>query len=203
MTRWLRVLSMLSGFALLPAIGHAATIAPADTTGLRSFNGGVNVLLLGFTAVKDVLPSGQEDRTVAHFDLGVLSGTIPTTTLEIPVYGIDPGDPTGIFEVYAFAGDGIVSIDEWAEGRLFHTFDGLESEVQTLSVDVTALVQLAVDRSLPFLSFNFRSLEDRYNMGDGVGLPDASLVIAPEPATASLLGGAMMALALLRARRVF
>jgi len=142
MTRWLRVLSMLSGFALLPAIGHAATIAPADTTGLRSFNGGVNVLLLGFTAVKDVLPSGQEDRTVAHFDLGVLSGTIPTTTLEIPVYGIDPGDPTGIFEVYAFA-------------------------------------------------------------GDGVGLPDASLVIAPEPATASLLGGAMMALALLRARRVF
>lgn len=41
---------------------EAATITPTDMTGLRSFDGGANVLLLGFDAVK----LGTEDRTVAH-----------------------------------------------------------------------------------------------------------------------------------------
>ncbi len=188
----------------IPSIGNATSISLSDTAGLRSFNNGANVLLLGFTAVKPVLASGQEDRTIAHFNSGALSGTVPATFLNIPVANIDSGDPTGIFDVYSFAGDGIVSTDEWALGTLFHSFTGLEGGVQTLSVDITNLLQDAVNNSDPFLSFNFRSRQDRYNLSIA-GLDDATIEAAdasiPEPSSVLLLGAGLTGLLIRRKRK--
>ena len=157
---------------------RATIIDAADITGLRSFNDGVGVTLLTFLAVK----SGTEDRVVGHYDIGGLSGTVPTTTFDIPIANIDDGPPEGIFEVYNFAGDGVVSTDEWNAGTLFHTFTGIQGGIQTLSVDVTSLLQAAVDAGDPFLSFSLRAGigTDRYNMGaivGIVGLPDPALFL--------------------------
>lgn len=164
---------MFSAATILALVAFAgpakATIIDAtDITGLRSFNGGADVFLLAFLQVK----SGTEDRVVGHYDIGGLSGTVPTTTFDIPIANIDAGPPDGIFEVYNFAGDGMVSTDEWDAGTLFHTFTGIQGGIQTLSVDVTSLLQAAVDAGNPFLSFSLRAGigTDRYNMGVIVGV---------------------------------
>ena len=114
---------------VIPRICMAVSLSPADMTGLRSFNNGATVLLLTFDAVK----SGTEDRTIAHFDISGLSGVVPLTMLNIPIRNIDPGLPEGTFEVYSFAGDGVVSTDEWNSGTLFHTFTGISQPNQLVT----------------------------------------------------------------------
>jgi len=164
---------------------EAAVITPVDMTGLRSFDGGANVLLLTFDAVKLV----TEDRTIVHFDISGLSGTFSNTVLDIPINNIDPGLPGGIFEVYAFAGDGTVSIEEWSFGTLFQTFTGIAGGEQTLSTNITSLLQTAVDNGDTYLSLNFRGgNNDRYWLSDIFSLPEPSINTVPLPPALWLFG---------------
>ncbi len=149
-------------------VKDAEIFTPANMTGLRSFDDGRNVFLLGFDAVK----TGTEDRTVAHFDIGGLSGVLPSSLLSIPIRRFfDPGLPGGIFEVYSFSGDGVVSTDEWNVGSLIHTFTDIPAGVQLLSMDITELLQTAVDNGNSYLSFSFRGVlyTDRYDFQDESG----------------------------------
>jgi hypothetical protein len=157
--------------ATVPA--QAAILNLADGTGLRSYDGGVNVLLLTFMAVKSL----TEDRTVLHFDVSGLS--CPDASLVIPVSNLDPGDPPGILEVYTFSGDGVVSIDEWDDGDLFFTFTGLPGGVQDLILDISVPLQAVLDAGEQFMSFSLRGGDgtDRFNVGSMVGLPDPHLVV--------------------------
>ena len=182
MTSRFRASSLASAFALVLGGCDSLPVAPADITGLRSFDGGATVLVLTFPAVKVIPSSGMEDRTVAHFDVSFFPREVPPLTLEIPVSNMDPGDPAGDFEVYVFAGDGVVSVDEWDEGPLVHTFEDLEGGLQVLSFDVTDLVQTAVDRGLPFVSFSFRALEDRFGLGAGSSVPGETALVVHAPA---------------------
>lgn len=173
--------SRANAFTLTPT---DSTLTPTQMTGLRSFDMGANVLILYFDAVK----SGTEDRTIAHFDISPLSGTTPIDAiLNIPIENIDPEPPGGTFEVYSFGGDGIVSTDEWNSGTMFHTFTGVAGNFQTLSVNVTSLLQEALDNNEAFLSFNFRggSGTDRYWLSEIANLPDPTLSVqsVPEPLT--------------------
>ncbi|MDT4289654.1 hypothetical protein RO575_08790 [Methylomonas sp. MO1] len=153
---------------------EAATITPTDMTGLRSFDGGANVLLLGFDAVK----LGTEDRTLVHFDISGLTGILPSSSLSIPIESLDP-EP-GIFKIYSFAGDGVVSTDEWNMGTLFHVFTDVYGGF--LSIDTSILLQTAVDNGESYLSFSFRGGNSvRYWLSDIVGLPEPSITIVPLP----------------------
>jgi len=166
---------------LLSTTLNAATITPVDMTGLRSFDGGANVLLLDFDAVK----TGTEDRTIAHYDISVLTGTTLSAILEIPINNIDPGLPDGTFDVYAFTGDGVVSIDEWNAGVLEHAFTGVEGGNQTLSFDITTLLLNSISNGDTYLSFNFRGGvgTDRYWLSDIFSLPDPTInTVVPVPA---------------------
>ena len=181
MTSRLRAFWMASVLALPLAGCELGRIAPADITGLRSFDGGATVYVLTFPAVKVIVSSGMEDRTVAHFDVTGFVGRVPPLSLTIPVDNMDEGDPAGDFEVYLFAGDGVVSADEWDAGRLLHTFEDLEGGFQVLELDVTDLVQIAVDRGFPFVSFGFRALEDRFSLGASFGVPGETRLVVRVP----------------------
>lgn len=120
---------------------------------------------------------------------------MPLTRLKIPVRNIDSGGPDGTFEVYTFFGDGVVSTDEWASGSLSSTLTGLTLSFENLYVDVTSQLQLGVDLTNPFLSFNFRTLlgNDRYDLALAspfVPAPtlEVGVTAIPEPASFSLLG---------------
>jgi len=166
---------------------EAATITPTDMTGLRSFDGGEIIFLLDFDAVK----LGTEDRTVAHFDISGLTGFLPNATLNIPIDNFDPGIPDGVFEIYSFAGDGVVSTDEWDAGTPFHAFTTVPGGNQTLSVDISVLLKTAVDNGDQYLSFSFRGGNtDRYWLSDIAGLPEPSITIAlPESKNDCKKGG--------------
>lgn len=170
----------------------AATLMPSDITGLRSFDGGKNVLLLEFAAVNPF----TEDRTVAHFNISRTSRLLPSATLNIPIDNFDPEIPNGIFELYSFAGDGLVSIDEWDSGTPFYTFTSVSGEIQTLSIDISMLLKTAVDKEDHYLSFSFRAGNaNRYFLSEAVGLTDPSISLIPLPSTIYLMGSGLLALA--------
>ncbi|MCC5611878.1 hypothetical protein LC612_35390 [Nostoc sp. CHAB 5834] len=177
-----------------PAPAKAFTITATDITGLRKFQSS-EALLLSFDAVKNA--SNFEDRTIAHFAIKQLSKTTPfKTILDIPVDNFDEGLPFGTFEIYYFAGDGKVSTDEWNAGTLFQTLTGIDGDKATLSVDVTSLLQNALDNNNDFLSFNFRagSGTDRYFLSDSVGLPEPTLSLTSQPVREpATVGGSLIA----------
>jgi hypothetical protein len=108
------------------------------------------------------------------------------------------GRPGGRIDAYSFAGDGTVSLDEWAAGTLFHSFTDIGGGYATLSVDITTLVKIAVLADSSYLSFGLRTTEDdRFWLNstiDGVtrsfsGESPTTITIAvvPEPKTYAML----------------
>ena len=148
--------------ALLMILGtgaaSAANIKASDMRGLRQLDDGF-VIPLDFSAIK----SATQDRTVVHFDISSLWGDVSGSTLNIGIINLDPDLPAGTLDVYVFAGDGAVSIDEWNIGSLFHSFSGIDGELIMLTVDISALLLKAISSGDKYLSFNLSTLDsDRY-----------------------------------------
>lgn len=136
-------------------------VDPVDMRGIRETS--INPILLNFSAIKETSGFELIDRTVAHFDISSLMGDVSGSTLNIGILNLDPNAPTGILDVYVFAGDGTVSRDELTMGSLFHSFSGLSGVFQTLTVDISALLSEANLNGDSFLSFNLRATDsDRY-----------------------------------------
>jgi hypothetical protein len=143
-------------------------VDPVDMRGIREVSN--NVILLGFSAIKETSGFELKDRTVAHFNINPLIGDVSGSTLNIGVLNLDPEPPPGTIDVYLFAGDGTVSTDELTTGGLFHSLSGLSGAVQTLTVDISALVTQANLNGDRFLSFNLRASDsDRYSLQSTIG----------------------------------
>jgi hypothetical protein len=152
-------------------------VQPSDAAGLRSFDGGANVIVLTFMAVK-----ATEDRTVLHYPTDAFPSSPSAATLVVPLLvnaGLDPS-----LRVYVFAGDGVVSEDEWDAGTFFATIDlPATPGVHTVTLDVTTALADALAAGDPFLSFSFRFGGDaNLFLGDTVGniadfspLPDPTI----------------------------
>lgn len=164
----------------------AATLTATDITGLRKFPG-QPPLLLDFQAVKLT-----EDRTVAHFDVRSLRSAPSQASLFIPILNIDAGGADGTFEVYKFAGDGVVSVDEWDSGSLVRSYARLD-QPGTLRLDVTEVLAAALSAGDDFVSFNYRvgAGSDRWWLGSTSQLPDSTIQAIPLPAALPLLIGSI------------
>ena len=185
----------------------AGTISPFEMRGLRDFSGsGSSAFVLNFSAVK----SGTEDRTIAHFDVTSVSGNVTGSTLTIGIKNIDPGAPAGTLDVYVFAGDGIVSPDEWNTGILFQSFSDIAGGASDLTTNISSLLLSSISNEEPYLSFGFRTTTtDRYWLNstvDGITTSisgeDATYIyipqIVPEPGTLGLLFLGLVSLGLIR-----
>jgi len=144
---------------------------------LRSTNGGANVALLKAYYVDPAM----EDRCLCHFDLRGLSGTVPTTFLDVPLDNVAPGPGASTLELYFFQTDETVSTDEWGLGTLRDSFGGLPGGVTTLQVDITSLVQSWVNASIQIMGVSIRGGPGtaRYELGPTAGLPAPSCRFGP------------------------
>ena len=193
------LLSIFS-FMLAMSVNQAAfstVLNASDSTGLRSFDSGATVIELTFERAF----GGTEDRTITHFDISGLSGTVTNASLDLSVYSLDPG---GVLELYSFDGDGTVSVDEWDLGSLIHSFTSISQYTyQDLSLDITSLLQDYIDAGSDYLSFNFRGPGSRIDLGDsGAGTAPTvinyELASVPEPFTLGLLLTGIFALFLVK-----
>lgn len=169
----------------------AASLDPSDMRGLRDL-GSVPPLILDFSAVK----GATEDRTVAHFDLAGFAGPVLSASLNLSMQNQD--DFASVLDIYTFAGDGTVSLDEWNSGTLFTTLTGLLGSPVNPVVDITALLNAAIGNGDSYLSFNLRNEEDEgrfflshvidgvYGTGSSAGPTFISYETAPVPLPAGL-----------------
>ncbi|GGE26165.1 hypothetical protein GCM10011360_13190 [Primorskyibacter flagellatus] len=193
---------------LFAAPALAVPLDPTDMRGLRSFGG--TPLLLSFSAVK----GGTEDRTIAHFDLSGFAGPVVSAVLHLSMQNQDPTLPS-VLDIYNFAGDGTVSIDEFDTGTFHASLTGLVGSVVNPVLDITALFNLAIANGDSYLSFNLRNEEDEgrfflsdvidgvYSTGSSAGPTyiDVTAPAVPLPAGAVLAVTGLGALTLLRRRR--
>lgn len=170
------------------------TLAASDAAGLRDFgDDGTVDLVLDFLAVKD----GTEDRTVLHFPLAGLTPSFLSATLVVPVDNFDVGGDLGEIDVFFFGGDGVVSLDEYGAGLFLTSF--VADPDGTYNVDVGAQLSALLGLGSTHMAFRFSTTsDDRWFLGDIVGLPDPTLRIVAEPAGLAALG---LALAATRRRR--
>ena len=155
----------------LGQVSRSWIVRPWEMTGLRQLPD-ESVIILDFDAVKTY----TEDRTVAHFKIDQMPISVPATELVIRLNNIDQGHPAGTFDVFVFSGDGVISIDEWDAGTLHTSFYGIENPGE-LRLDVTEVLQQAIDNGNSYLSFRFTggAGTDRYSLiDDGSTLQSAT-----------------------------
>jgi hypothetical protein len=173
--------------SIVAATGPTQTIPASDMNGLRSLNGGSPFVLASGDVNYTV-----EDRTVAHFPMSQVYPSFSSVRLNIPLDDIDPNDPTGDLDVYAFNGDGIVSANEFNAGTFYYRITGISGNLSTPSVDVTSLVVNSLATHANYLSFVFRQHEDgdRYALYPAApGLLDIatlSVSVVPEPSAMAI-----------------
>jgi hypothetical protein len=101
-------------------------------------------------------------------------------TLHLYVGNLDSEPPEGIIDVYAFNGDGVVTVDEfWAGGATPSASvvgkDGL------VAVDVTSAVRTLAAAGAQFVGFRLSTqTADRYGLGSISGQPEPVLAVAVE-----------------------
>jgi hypothetical protein len=170
---------------ILGGVGRAQAevITPTDARGIRQLPG-QSPFLLDFLSIN----RSVEDRTVLQFDLRPLAGPVGTATLDLDLLNLDPGLP-GVIDVYAFAGTGTVTPDQFSAGTLITSFASSASGLE--HVDVTAAVLAAQDSRQQFLGFRLSTTsESRWLLGPEFGRaePTLSATIIPEPTALALLG---------------
>lgn len=140
-------------FSALTSFAHATTLEPTDMRGIRQSSGCAPLCLLDFSTVQ----SGTEDRTVAHFDLTGIT-TFTGATLVLPTSDSDASMPGPSFlDIYSFAGDGTVDVNEFGAGTLLAEITGITGDRPTVTLDITAKLMAAVGAGDTFLSFNLRN----------------------------------------------
>src|SRR5262245_6638893 len=145
---------------IVPTPTGAEVITPADARGIRQFAGG-SPFLLDFLAING--DPFAEDRTVVQFDLRQLSGPVGAATLDLDLLNLDPG-LAGVIDVYAFAGTGTVTPDQFSAGTFLTSFANSASGLE--HVDVTAAVLAAQEVGQQFLGFRLSTpSESRWLLG--------------------------------------
>lgn len=151
---------------------EATWLDPADAHGIRNIGG--ETLLLDFLSVMN----GTEDRTVLEFDIRALGGTPWLAMLHLYVGNLDDEPPDGVIDVYAFNGDGIVTIDEfWAGGPT--PAASVVCGQGLVTVDVTSAVRASAAAGAEFVGFRLSTQTgDRYGLGSISGQPEPVLAVA-------------------------
>lgn len=136
---------------------------------------------VGETLTTSVLRPDPEVVTVAHFALAGAPASFASAWLEIPLHALDPDPPEGALAVFLFAGDGVVSLDEFAVGDLLGTYGCDPGEYPVVTVVVTDEVTAALGAADAYLSVRLRSAvgTERYDLGAAGGVDEPRLVFFP------------------------
>jgi hypothetical protein len=94
-----------------------------------------------------------EDRGIIEFNISNLPGPVSQAKLKLSVFASRGPFPFAI-GVFAYPGDGVLSVDDWNRGNLFTSFQ--YTGQPTVTLDVTAPLQALVTSSAAFAGFNFR-----------------------------------------------
>ena len=132
----------------------------------------------GETLVASILRPDPEVQTVAHFALADAPATFVSAWLEVPLHCLDPDPPDGALAIWLFAGDGVVSLDEFVAGDILGTYGCDPGELPVLRVVLTDEVRAALDAADPFLSVRLRSAvgSERYDLGSAGGVGEPRIV---------------------------
>ena len=132
----------------------AQTIQPTVDGSVRDANKDGNPDLTLDNSVVQLLDIPSfEDRGIIEFSLAGLSQPILNAQLVLPVFGSMGPFPFTV-DVFGYTGDGAMTLSDWAPGSLLTSFS--YSGEQTVTLDVTSLVNSRVAAGDAFVGFNFQ-----------------------------------------------
>ena len=154
----------------------AQTIQPVVDGSVRdgvpfSAKDGIPDAILEHSIVQVLDGTNFEDRGIIEFSLSGLSQPILDAELVLPVFA-SPGCLPFTIDVFTYAGDGALTISDWAQGSLLTSF--LYSGEQ-VTLDVTSFISSAVAAGDAFAGFNLQ-----------IGVPCIDLNLPPSVAFGSL-----------------
>jgi len=135
----------------------------------------------GQTVVGSILRTVPETVTVAHFAMAQVPATIASAQLTIPLHCLQPDPPDGVVQIYLFAGDGLVSVDEWDAGELIGSQGVDPGEYPVVTLDVTARLQEYQTAANDYFSVRIRTAvgSDDYDLGTDGGVDPPYLTVWP------------------------
>ena len=167
-----RLVFIIIGIALMVSIGLVGTASAENDQALSPVVDGVvrdglyspkdgiadvimaNVVVQVLDVERESLPF--EDKGILEFDVSTLSGPIISATLDLSVYSSNGPYPFNV-DVFTYTGDGILSLNDFNTGTLFHTFE--YSGDETVQLDVTPFIKSIVSSGDQYVGFNFQFAE--------------------------------------------
>jgi hypothetical protein len=133
----------------------ANVIEPTVDGSVRDYDpkDGIPDIILDNSIVQILNVPSSEDRGVIEFRLSGLSQPVINAELFLPVFASDGSSPSAI-NVFAYAGDGNLTLSDWSQGIFMTSF--LYSGVEAVTLDVTSFISSAVAAKYPYAGFNFR-----------------------------------------------